>query len=125
GLLRIGQQRLDSYGGRRVAHKQAYTNGFVVQTGINPSFPPTIGAFLFRKVALGSVFGTRTAHPTAEVDVEELPLFGVVMPIRPAMLLKENVHRLLHLFYILVGAGIEGILHDRLLGTSSFAEGVT
>ena len=44
------------------------------------------------------------------------------MPIPLTVLTVDALHRLLHLRYILAGASVQGLLHQRLLGTTAASE---
>jgi hypothetical protein len=92
---------------------------------MNAPFLATIRAFLVSKVALRRVFGTLAARASAQINVKELPLFLVIVAIGTTVLAKDMVDRLPHLFNVCVGAGVEGILHDRLLRAPGDAERLT
>src|SRR5690242_50511 len=92
---------------------------------MNPSFLATIGAVVMSKVALGSVFGTLAALASAQVDVQELPVLAVVVAISATVGAKDMVDGLAHLFDVCVGAGIQRILHDRLLRAPADTERLT
>jgi hypothetical protein len=63
------------------------------------------------------------AGQATPIDIKHLKAGLIVVPKALTVLAIHAIHRVLHLLHILGGAGIQGVLHHRLLGTAAPSEG--
>jgi hypothetical protein len=99
-----------------LAVEEAINDDLVIARGQHSPQLPTAPVALFGEVARrGECRLLATGHP-AHVHIQDLPVLPIVMPIAVAVLAIDRVERCLHLADGRLGAGIQRVLHHRLLG---------
>src|SRR4029450_5533431 len=87
-----------------------------------PHLPPRAD-ILSPEVPFHRLLGRRPAWHAGQVEVEQLQLLLIIVPVSLTMRAENLIHGCLHLPDVLRCAVVESLLHDRLFGTRGAPKG--